>query len=178
MYRDSCGHTLNRLAPGNFAVTLLVLLGYLLFVQDILALSSGTSAADGSAISAQPLTVSGPTAIDYSSSYPSANVVSLSVTTQAALPAATLNNSSISTCAVTLIGPNPTLITRPSVEIAASATPATLRASLTAAYNRSPAMPGSARGVPAALRAALQISLLEQPIAELTPWQCYPSANP
>jgi hypothetical protein len=39
-------------------------------------------------------------------------------------------------------------------------------------------MPGSARGVPAALRAALQISLLEQPIAELTPWQCYPSANP
>jgi hypothetical protein len=74
MYRDSCGHTLNPLVQGTFAVTLLVLLRNPLCAQDTLALSTGTAAADGSSALNLALTGSRPSVIGSTSIYPEATV--------------------------------------------------------------------------------------------------------
>jgi hypothetical protein len=63
MHKDSCGHTLNRLVQEIFVLSLLVLLGSPLVARDTLALSSGTSAANGGATSSVALTGGGPSAI-------------------------------------------------------------------------------------------------------------------
>jgi hypothetical protein len=86
MYRDNCGPTLGRLVQAFLVFTLPVLLSNCLSAQDTLALSS---AANGSATSNLALTSSEPTAvIEWTLTYPSAKVVSVSASSVAAVRAA------------------------------------------------------------------------------------------
>jgi len=93
MYRDSCGQTLNRLVQVIFVVTLPVLLGKPLFGRDTLALLSKTAAANSSATLDLGFTGSRPSAINWTLTYSPANVVSLSMSSGAAVTAASKTSS-------------------------------------------------------------------------------------